>query len=371
VVTGGSVPWSAMLRSACACAGVVTAVAAAGCKPNLNDTVSIVTGPQILAAQSDPAEAPPGKPVRYTALYVGAGGAITTGAVDWAFCDARKPLAELEPVSPRCLEPTGDWFVPIGIGDSTSGNVPADACRQFGPDVPQPQPGQPPGRPVDPDPTGGYYQPVRVRAAGANGNVIDVVETRLTCSLASAAADVAATFAQRYHANTNPRTASFGPLGAMPWAASDAGTTHVNRAAAGKRIEVEVAWDSCPSTDSCGDGVCGPEETALACPLCDADIVTCPSDCSAAAGCTGAERYVALDVVSGALVDRREALSVAWYATGGSFDVDRTGRDAADLAVTSDNGWTAPSQPGTVTMWIVLRDDRGGVSWTTYTVQVM
>ena len=37
----------------------VTAVATSGCKPNLDDTVSIVTSPEIVAVRSDPAEAPP------------------------------------------------------------------------------------------------------------------------------------------------------------------------------------------------------------------------------------------------------------------------------------------------------------------------
>ncbi len=291
-----------------------------------------------------------------------------TGAVDWAYCDARKPLAELEPVSPQCLQSSGDWFIPIGAGTSASGTMPADACRQFGPDVPQPQPNQPPGRPVDPDPTGGYYEPVRVRASGAHGDLVELGETRIICSLASASADVVATFAQRYHANAIPRASSFGPTGGEPWVTSDAGT---NTVAAGRKLTLEVAWSTCPATDSCGDGVCGPEETALACPLCDATVAACPADCTPLVGCTGAERYVALDAVSGALVVRREALSVAWYATGGSFEVDRTGRDANDLATTSDNGWTPPSQPGSVTLWVVLRDDRGGVSWTAYTVQVL
>jgi hypothetical protein len=351
-----------------AVASVVLVGAVAACKPNLNDTVSIITSPQIVAVQAQPAEAAPGKTTRLTALYVGPSGAIGNGAVDWAFCDERKPLAELEPVSPLCLEPSGAWFVPIGGGDSVVGTIPGDACQQFGPDVPQPQPNQPPGRPVDPDPTGGYYQPIRVRAAGATGNVIAVGEMRLSCSLANAGADVSASYAQRYHVNANPAVVSLGPKGGMPWVTSDAGS---NTVAPGTRVELEVAWPVCPTADVCGDGICGPDETALACSNCDSSIVKCPSDCMTPLGCSGAERYVALDPATSKLVDRREAISVAWYATGGTFDVDRTGRDGSDTNVSSDNVWTAPAGQGAITLWVVLRDERGGTGWAQYSVSIL
>ena len=34
------------------------------------------------------------------------------------------------------------------------------------------------------------------------------------------------------------------------------------------------------------------------------------------------------------------------------------------------NAWTAPSDPGLVRLWVVLRDDRGGVGWAEYLIQV-
>jgi len=57
-------------------------------------------------------------------------------------------------------------------------------------------------------------------------------------------------------------------------------------------------------------------------------------------------------------------MRVSWFATGGSFDVDHTGRLESEFAqTTSDDTWTAPKDPGPVFMWVVLRDDRGGVDW--------
>jgi hypothetical protein len=331
-----------------------------------------VLAPEVVAVRSDPAEAVPGKPVQYTALYIGPQGPIETGAVDWAFCNERKPLAELEPVSPLCLEATGSWLVELGVGGTIAGTVPAMACSQFGPSVPQPQPNQPPGRPVDPDFTGGYYQPVRVLAAGAHGDIITSAETRIACGSASVSPDVVAEFAQRYHVNGNPKIASFGPKGGAPWidATQPGNAGMTNAVAAGSRFTLEVTWPTCPQVDACGDGYCGPDETPMSCASCDASIALCPQDCAPLAQCGGAERYVVLDQETQTLGDAREGIGVAWFTTDGSFDVDQTGRQGTDPATFSDNGWTAPSHAGVVTMWVVLRDDRGGNVWGEYVLQI-
>jgi hypothetical protein len=93
-------------------------------------------------------------------------------------------------------------------------------------------------------------------------------------------------------------------------------------------------------------------------------------DCTHPLGCTGAERYVVFDTQSGGLVDQREGIAVSWFATGGAFDSDATGRAGTDFQVTSDNGWQTPAASGPVTVWVVLRDDRGGVGWQTYPLDV-
>lgn len=96
----------------------------------------------------------------------------------------------------------------------------------------------------------------------------------------------------------------------------------------------------------------------------------CPAQCQAPLGCPGAERYVNLDLATQAAVYQREGMHVAWYATAGTFDNDRTGRDGTDDTTSSDNGWTAPSATGPAHLWVVLRDDRGGVGWAGYALQV-
>jgi hypothetical protein len=374
--------------------GAVVAVLAAGCKPNLDDTVSIVTTPRVLAVRSEllvtndggmaplspaaqEAEAKITENIKLTALFVDQSGPVTPSPLDWAFCDERKPLAELGPVNPLCLNVDGDWFTPLGTGSEVTGVIPTDACQQFGPDAPQPRSGQPPGRPVDPDPSGGYYQPTRLLAPGTDGPTIAIGETRILCTLASFSPDVVAAYQQRYHRNSNPEVVSLGVKGApAPWvAAADANGTP-NQVAVSQHLALEVSWPSCPTADAADDGVCGPDETGTTCGTCGLGVGLSRGDCCVdvnckhARGCAGAERYVRLDPASGALVDRREAMAVAWFATGGAFDFDRAGRSNDDLAATSDNAWHAPDTPGIVTMWVVLRDERGGVGWKQYTLDV-
>ena len=61
---------------------------------------------------------------------------------------------------------------------------------------------------------------------------------------------------------------------------------------------------------------------------------------------------------------------MSWFASGGTFDNDSTGRAATDPTPSTDDGWTAPATAGTVHVWVVLRDDRGGVGWMSYVLSV-
>jgi hypothetical protein len=61
-------------------------------------------------------------------------------------------------------------------------------------------------------------------------------------------------------------------------------------------------------------------------------------------------------------------MRVSWFSTAGTFASDRTGRAADDRATFTDNAWTAPEEVRTVHLFAVLRDDRGGVTWSTLAV---
>jgi hypothetical protein len=336
---------------------VTTVAALVSCKPNLNETVSLVTGPTVLAVQSTPAEGPPGASVSLTALVVDTKGPMTPPSIGWDFCEDRNPLANLGPVNPVCEDQSNPNLVPIGAGSVVQGMIPMIACRQFGPEVPEVKGNETPGRPVDPDPTSGYYQPVSLFVGLDSAPIDALYGLRISCGLAEGTSDEVSTYLAQYHVNANPAVVSLTADG-QPLQTDDKKVAQVLRA--GHKYTLEVGWAGCPLSDVCPDGICGADES----------MTTCPADCTTPQGCAGAERYVNFDLQSQTLVTAREGMHVSWFATGGTFDLDRTGRDGSDLATTSDNGWSAPSAGQTVHLWVVLRDDRGGVGWAPYTVTV-
>jgi hypothetical protein len=125
-------------------------------------------------------------------------------------------------------------------------------------------------------------------------------------------------------------------------------------------VSFRVRWPDCPESTRCGDGICGGDE----------DVTSCAADCAAPAGCGGAESYLQYDLVSLTLQKRRESMRVSWFSNAGSFDQDRTGRGEDEREIFADDVWTAPNVPGLVPVIVVLRDARGGVDWSGFTVVV-
>jgi hypothetical protein len=339
---------------------LVSSLLVLGCKPEFDDRASQIGEVRILAVRSVPAESVPGKDVSYTALVVDQNGSLRDAPVDWAYCTEPKPLDELNDVSVRCFRGAADWIVPLGTGLSATGTLPSNACRQFGSDVPEPKPGEPPGRPTDPDSTGGYYQPLRLLLAQGSGYVFGLGTTRLQCGLPGATREVLEDFTNRYRRNENPVLSAVESIGAAstPLTKDDATTLLVVRP--GDSIRLRASWPTCPSTPTCGDKICSEGE----------DAKSCPDDCTTPVGCTGAEYFVSYDVASRALLARHESMRVSWFSGAGSFAEDRTGRAEDDLSTSSENTWTAPNAVGRVPIWVVLRDGRGGVSWDSYAVDV-
>lgn len=332
-------------------------LALAACRPDLTERQSVVSSPRILAIRSEPAEVEAHSPVSLEALVVDPSGNTPPFVIDWAMCVARKPLAELEPVDPRCTARSGDFLVPLGQGTSASGTIPSDACRLFGPEVPAPKPGEPYGRPTDPDTTGGYYLPVRVILAADGGDELAMGSPRLSCGVAGASSGDATDFRAHYHVNSNPIIASLVVNGA-PAAADDASATPVK---AGSVAHFEIDWPACPAIDACGDGICGPDETSA----------SCAAECGdSLVGCGGAERYFFYDTEAQHDVTRRESMRASWFTTAGSYAVDITGREQSDPTPSTTNELALPDSPQIVHGWVVLRDSRGGTTWRKFALNV-
>lgn len=306
------------------------------CVPVLEDPTSIVDAPRVLAVTLEPPEVAPGDPVRATALYADATGRLTTADVDWGLCTATRPLAELGPIAPACVANDPDAVTPFGEGISVEGETSADACARFGPNPPPATDGAAAGRPADPDPTGGYYQPL----LAWGGAFATLAPVRLRCGLPNVTQETYISWNLRYRSNRNPEVSS------LRVGDAEAGDAPV-AVPVGAPVALVATWPDCPSGGVCGDGTCATSE----------DPESCPDDCDASSTCGGAEPYVVL--TDGELVSRRESISAAWFATGGAFDAPRGG--AADGEGTDvETAWTAPAA-GVYWLAVVLRDDRGGV----------
>jgi hypothetical protein len=84
-----------------------------------------------------------------------------------------------------------------------------------------------------------------------------------------------------------------------------------------------------------------------------------------------AEDYLWFDPASQTLATRHESLRVSWFATAGAIDVDSSGVAEDDPATTQvSTTWHAPTTPGPVTLWWILRDARGGIATQTIALTV-
>ena len=266
------------------------------CIPDLPDDTSTVRDARVLAVQATPAEVRPGLDVKLTALVAG------EGRIAWGLCNVRKPLTELGPVAQVCIDRFalgGTEVSRLPDGREATATIPGDVCRRFGPAAPPADASGVAGRPVDPDLTGGYYQPLMI--ANEAGTVL--AQVRVMCGVTGVPNAESVKFTKGYKSNVNPIVESID----LP-----------ERTARGARIDVHATVDA-------------PETYLWANP--DTRLVE----------------------------ERRELVTLSWFSTAGSF---------ADVRSEGTNTWTAPDVPGPVRLWIVVRDDRGGVGWIERTVIV-
>ena len=83
------------------------------------------------------------------------------------------------------------------------------------------------------------------------------------------------------------------------------------------------------------------------------------------------ETFKVYDLTTHVLVDQTESLRLSWFATAGQLEHERTGRTADEVGTAfTRNLWRAPSTPGLVHVWMVLRDSRGGVDFASAEIEV-
>lgn len=168
----------------------------AACAPPLAGRPTTLDAPTIVAVLAEPAEARPGRPVRYRAVVGGPDGPVEQVALAWSACTTPRPLGDEGVIDPRCLVDAAARAPLVGTGTAARGAMPTAACRTFGP---EPPPGD--FRAADPDATGGYYQPILVQ--GLDPEV--VFGHRVRCGVPRAPTPVAVAFERAYVDNRAPR----------------------------------------------------------------------------------------------------------------------------------------------------------------------
>lgn len=327
------------------------------CIPEFNEDPSLVEESRILAVRAEPAEGEAGDAVKLSALIaVPQGESAFTPR--WAFCSAPKPLTELGPIAQPCIEDFGSEspiLTALGNGDVVDASVPDNACRVFGPIPPDSAAGGS-SRPVDPDETGGFYQPVLV---GPRDQAPTFGRVRLSCGLTGLSPSESLAYRLGYRRNENPSIATLvATVGDSRFELEEGGSFSVRP---GSEVNFDVSWGDCPREASCGDQVCSPGEERIA----------CPEDCREPRGCAGTETYAVFDREARAVVLRREGIAVAWYSDAGGFSVPENGVASSDPEITrTSNTWKAPTGERDSRLWVVLRDERGGVGFRSVTANV-
>jgi hypothetical protein len=313
------------------CVGLLgLSAAGVGCKPDLGSPPSLVIAPRFLAVRGVPPEAAENGMVTYDALVVDPNGTVINPTFGWAQCLVPDPPANGNDVSSGCLSIPDDTTAPASTFTAA---LPANACTLFGPETPPPMKGQPPTRPADPDTTGGFYQPVRATWQSDAGLEIAFALERVTCPLANAPTDIAGQFASTYVANKNPTLADLvlDPTGAATslYSAGQASAPPVATVSTNQKVTLQADF----SADS-------------------------------------AETFPVWNVLTLMLETQRESLRISWFATGGAFEHDATGRGQTEMETFTQNVWTAPITPGPVYFWMVLRDNRGGIDFAATEIDV-
>lgn len=292
-----------------------------GCVPAIEDDPSLALEGQILGVRFQPAEVKPEGETRATALIVSEE-EDRTADVAFSMCVARKPLSELGPVHPACLseEKGNDALQALGKGSRVKLAVPKNACNLFGPQRPVAEPGQPPGRPVDPDASGGFYQPVIARLDDAV-----LGSLRLNCGVPGGTQAQVAQYNQEHEDNQNPTVKKVEirvPGG--QWEVISLDDQAPLRVSRNQIIRVRSEWDEL-------------------------------------------ERYLYLDPESREFVKKTETLIASFYSSIGGFDEHRVQLDDKGR-VTSE--FESGSERGEIQVWIVVRDDRGGLGWESFKLDV-
>jgi len=261
---------------------------------------------RVLGVVADPPEAAPGAPIQLSLVAASPSGPVIDGSVRWSVCSLPKALSEPGFASAACIDGADPALPARSLSVSLS--IPPEACARFGgaDDADL--------RPRDADDTGGYYQPVRAALAGAANPTL--VRLRMLCPLRDAPIDLVKAYAERYRPNQNP------------------------------------AFDEVAAPEETGDRIVAPgAEISLAVRV----------------SANAFERFVTYEHSSNQLVERTESLTVSWFVSAGELVENQVLVPEHGAVVTH---FRAPKKGGVVHVWVMLRDDRGGLNYRMQRLQI-
>ena len=301
----------------------------AACLPSFEERPWLIEESRILAIRSVPAEQRPGQPVALEALIAGPDGFSSTPVV-WDFCLRPRTAVERASVSSSCLE--GKDLQSI----MSTAAILEDACARFGPNPPPVEGDEVGQRPADPDPSGGYFLPVRASflPEQLGTKVFSFGQIRIRCDLAGATREIFDAFQARYSENQNPEILDLGVGRAGHNSGGSVGNRFGKRSVKG------------------GPNFVVPSGTTI-------DLV-------AEIGASSFESYVVYRSDLGQLVEEQEELRLAWYVSAGELERGEQTLRIDDQLLHSPNvtnRWQSPQDPQSVYVWLVLRDSRGGSAW--------
>ena len=267
---------------------------------------SAVEHARILAVVASPAEVSPGAVVQFQAVVASPVGSAAQ-PLHWSFCATARAAGDNTAASPACV--TSMERPLSGSQPELSAVLPSDACKIFGSETAS---GHAPNRA---DATGGYYQPLRV---ALDTGEIAIARTRVSCALPSAPLAVALAYTQQYAPNVAPTIA-------------------------GVRLLVD-------GVERAADALVAGESSTVRLEL-EPDA---------------RESYLLYEPHSGLLQTVAEQLEVSWYVAGGSFASPRT----TVSGLRADNTLRLADGISRAHLWLVLRDDRGGVAVTDSALEI-
>lgn len=309
---------------------LASTLVAVGCVPDLDVKASRIVQTRVVAVRAVPAEARPSEAVSWEAVVVSPLGELAPPRIDWALCSSPRNPSDSITVGTACFAAADPNAGPMATvtpivgtqGLRAQANIPSDACRKVGPEVPQMSETGSAQRPPDADITGGYQLPVRLVLTDTTGTDVSFDRQRVRCNLASAPAAAARDYEARYKPNQNPDIVALEFAG-MSTAVDGSARFGVRR---GTRLTIRVQW-----------------------------------------AVEAKETYVLFDPIARAVQERSENLDLGWFTNGGEFERDRTTADG-EFPVSSNELILDPDFTQPATVWIVLRDDRGGVGTTRLTI---